>query len=48
VATIVVFVMVTMFRRRDPKKLDKRVNELSRGVVVLLGRSVKGKSYWMS
>jgi hypothetical protein len=37
VATIVGFTTVMMFRRRDPKRLDKRVHELPRGVVVLLG-----------
>jgi hypothetical protein len=44
---IVGFAMAMMFWRRDPKRLDKRVHELPRGVVVLLGRSVKGKSCWM-
>jgi hypothetical protein len=39
---------LAMFWQRDSKKLDKRVNELSRGVVVLLKRSARNRSCWMS
>jgi hypothetical protein len=31
------FAMAMMFQLRDPKRLDKRVQEFLRGVVVLLG-----------
>jgi hypothetical protein len=48
VATIVGFATATMFQRRDPKRLDKRVQELSGGVVVLLERSTRNRSCWMS
>jgi hypothetical protein len=39
---------LAMFRWRDSKKLDKRVHELSWGIVILLGRSARNRSCWMS
>jgi hypothetical protein len=48
VAAIVDFATAMMFQRRDPKRLDKSVHELSRGVVVLLERSARNRSCWMS